>query len=239
MREMSARTHRGAHPEDRRLFGPEALPRLRVATEEVAWLLGRGYPMSLAIETVGNHHQLEARQRIAVQRSACSDAQRTARRARCVPAEALRGRVAQIDGFNLLITLEVAHGGGVLLRGCDGALRDLAGLRGSYAPIAATDAALDQVREALAAVGPRAVRWLLDAVVSNSGRLRARILERLAGAPFKTTVNLVPDPDVLLAGATGVISSDALVLDRCSDWISLASEIIGARLPGAWVVELG
>ncbi|AUX36661.1 MULTISPECIES: DUF434 domain-containing protein [Sorangium] len=228
---------RGGHPDDPRLFGPEAVAKLRAAFEEVTWLLGRGYPLRTAIRTVGDHHQLAARQRLALQRSACSDAQRASRLARRAPASSLRGAEASIDGFNLIITLEVALSGGLLLRGPEGALRDLAGLRGSYAPIAQTDAAIDRLGAALSGAGAARARFLLDAAVPSSGKLRARILERLAAAPFALEAALVPDPDRLLVGAAGVISSDSVVLDRCAQWIDLAGEILAARAPATRIVD--
>ncbi|WP_438039533.1 DUF434 domain-containing protein [Sorangium sp. So ce128] len=229
---------RGGHPDDERLFGPDAVRTLRVAFEEVTWLLGRGYPLRTAIRTAGDHHQLAARQRLALQRAACSDAQRASRLARCAPSSSLQGAEANIDGFNLIITLEVALAGGLLVRGPEGALRDLAGLRGSYAPIAETDAAIDRIGDALSGAGAARARFLLDAAIPSSGRLRARIMERLGGAPLSIEATLVPDPDRLLAGAAGVISSDSVVLDRCVRWVNLADEIVGARVPAARVVEL-
>src|SRR5690348_11345077 len=113
---------RRAHPDDGRLFGPEALGRLGIAQEEAAFLLGRGYPVAMVIRTVGDHHQLDARQRLAIQRATCTEAQRAARLARAIdPARGAEGPIA-IDGFNLLVTLEVALSGGVLLASADGAL---------------------------------------------------------------------------------------------------------------------
>lgn len=235
---MAERAPRGAHPDDPLLFGAEALPRLRPALEEVSWLLGRGYPSSTALSVVGDHHQLEARQRLALARVACSAAQLEARRARRLELAALGGAELHIDGFNLIITLEVALTGGLLLLGGDGALRDLAGLRGRYAPVPATDAALALVRAALAGAGVARARWLLDAAVPRSGELRARILDRCGGGATAVEAELVRDPDPALRGLPGVVSSDGVVLDRCASWVSLAAEIVGREVPGAWIVSL-
>lgn len=235
---MAGHLPRGAHPDDARLFGVEARARLGVALEEVSWLLGRGYPLSTAITTVGNHHQLAARQRLALSRVSGSEAQLRARRARRLEVTALAGAELSVDGFNLVITLEVALSGGPVLRGADGALRDLAGLRGSYAPIEATDAALSLVGDALREAGVRRARWLLDEAVSSSGRLRSRILEKLGGV-VEVEATLVRDPDAALAGLPGVVSSDGVVLDRCASWVSLAAWIVERRAPGAWIVDLG
>lgn len=230
--------HHGPHPEDARLFGPSALPRLQRAATEVAWLLSRGYPMSLAVATVGNHHQLETRQRLALQRTCCADAQRESRLARALSPAAISGQTLRIDGFNLLITLEVALGGGVLLAGREGALRDLAGLRGSYRPVEETDTALALVGEHLALLQPARCEWYLDEAVSNSGRLRARIADHAAHWTTVTEVHLVPDPDPILSQCETVVSSDALILDHCRSWANLTAWIVDARIPSAWRVAL-
>jgi hypothetical protein len=232
-------TSRGAAPGDDALFGPGALPRLRVAQEEVAWLLGRGYPVPTVIRTVGDHHQLHARQRLALQRSTCGAAQGAARAARSVPVAQLAGQGLAIDGLNLLVTLEVALSGGPVLAGADGALRDLAGLRGNYHLIEATEVALGLLGDAARELGLASLSFWLDAPVSSSGRLRARILERAPGFPCAVTADLVPDADAALAGRERVVSSDAAVIDACPSWVNLAAWIVAERIPAAWIVALG
>lgn len=234
----SAQRHRGPHPEDRRLFAPTALPKLRAACTEVSWLLGRGYRMDPALRAVCEHHQLDTRQRLAVQRSACSTQQERARRDKSLSPQQAAGGAWAIDGFNLIITLEVALSSGVLLSGQDGALRDLAGLRGSYHPIAETTRALDLLGDATRRYQPPAVWIWLDAPVANSGRLRERIMECSASWPCPVVINLVPNADLSLAGSGWVISSDSVVLDSCTSWINLASWLLAEQIPSAWVIDL-
>lgn len=222
--------HRGPHPEDPALFRDRTLPTLRRAYEEVCWLLGRGYRLESALRLAGQHHQLHARQLVALQRTVCSPERCASRRGKALgSAEAGQGPWA-IDGFNLIITLEVALSGGVLLRGGDRSLRDLAGLRGSYHTVDETDTAIDLLGIAVRALGPPAIRIWLDAPVSNSGRLRARIAERAASWAIPVEIDLVPDADQCLAGRERVISSDSVVLDECASWINLAQWV----LENAW-----
>ena len=109
------RRHRGAHPSDERLFAPENLDALRTAVSELSWLLGRGYQSKSALKLVGDRHNLRERQRLAVARAACSDEARAARLARETGASKVEGAELIVDGFNLIITLEAALGGGVLV----------------------------------------------------------------------------------------------------------------------------
>ncbi len=217
-------THRGRAPEDEALFAEPMRPRLRAAADEAIWLLGRKYSLDSAVAFVGGHHQLATRQRLFLKRAVCSEEQRRARAER--RRDALSGTVVRVDGFNLLITLEVALSGGLVFTGYDGALRDLAGLRGSYHLVDATDRAIDLALDALEALSPQRVELYLDEPVSNSGRLRARIEERAAGRPFETMAALDPNPDARLDGAEDVVSADALVLDRCRSWLPIASAVV-------------
>lgn len=141
-----AQHHRGAHPEDRQLFTASTCEVLRLACEEAGWLLDRGYASNSVIDVVGRRHQLHARQRLALQRSMCSQGASQARKKKQLDVHGVRNGTLQIDGFNLIIGLEVALSGGLLLRGADGALRDLAGLRGSYHPVDETEVGSDIAR---------------------------------------------------------------------------------------------
>jgi hypothetical protein len=226
--------HRGAHPEDVRLFDRGQLQRMKPAAQEIVYLLGRGYPLATAITVVGDHHQLEARQRLALQRALCSPQQRQKRSARALERTAVRDRTLLVDGFNLVITVEVALSGGLVLDCADATLRDLAGLRGSYHPVDETDDALDLIGLELTALAPARVRVFLDAPVSNSGRLRARIEARALKWPFPVDVELVPNPDAILARADNAVTSDSTILDRCPSWVNLARYIVDRHIPHAW-----
>jgi hypothetical protein len=232
------RQNRGAHPEDRRLFAPEPLPALRAATAEHSWLLTRGYPPRAALKLVGDRHALTERQRIAVSRAACSDRQREDRAARRKdPAEA-RNTDLSVDGFNLLITLEAALSGGVLLRCRDGCLRDLASIHGSYRSVQETTPALERIGAVLAALGPRSVHWLLDRPVSNSGRLAERIREVAALHGWPWTVEAVFNPDAdLRQGNSIAVTSDSAVLDGAARWLDLVSLVVES-LPERWEIDL-
>ncbi len=230
------RRHRGPHPDDARLFAAAALARLRAAGEELSFLLSRDYPIESALGLVGNHHQLDARQRLALQRTQCGEAALAQRLARRLDGGALRGQPLLVDGFNLVITLEVALSGGLLLAGREGALRDLAGLRGSYRLVQETERALALLDAALGELGPSSVRVLLDEPVSNSGRLRQRLLAVVRSVPIE--VELLPDPDAALVGGERVASADGAVLDACRSWFNLAAWIVARQVPQAWVVRL-
>jgi hypothetical protein len=234
------RSHRGPHPDDAHLFAPPAWPRLRDATTDLSWLLSRGYALPGALQVVGNRYDLETRQRQAVTRSACSDEALARRRSTEVAADALAGVTLLVDGYNVLTTVEAALGGAVVLLGRDGALRDIAGVHGTYRRVEETLPALHSVGTYLRSVAASRCEWFLDSPVSNSGRLKA-IIESAAGANgWDWTVHVVPNPDADLAAARGAVvaSADSVILDRCERWFSLAREVVTALVPGGRLVDL-
>jgi hypothetical protein len=232
------RQHRGAHSEDRRLFDAGQMDALRSAASDLAWLLSRRYAMTSSLKLVGDRYTLKERQRIALSRAACSDQARIRRASSALPWECLAGEDIAIDGFNLLITLEAALGGGLIMRCQDGCFRDLASMHGSYKAVQETDAALDMLGTALESAGVRSALWLLDSPVSNSGRvaqaLRAIALER--GWNWK--VELVFNPDAILRACDKiVVTSDSVILDDAARWVNVAGHLIRSHIPGAWLVD--
>lgn len=228
------RKHRGPGPQDPDWFGGARLD-LQAAVSDLSWLLSRGYAVPSALKLVGDRYRLVERQRVAISRAACADAACADRAGRRVEPEALRGRPLRIDGFNLLLTLESALGGGVVLACRDGCYRDMASMHGTYRRVAETAPALALTAQWLAAWGAGPCTWLLDAPVSNSGRLAALI--RAADPGWSAEV--VPDPDALLLQPGDLVATaDAGVLDRCGAWISLARHLVEAGAPEAFVVDL-
>ena len=234
----------GPHPKDPDIFGEEQLEALRLATAELAYLRERGYALSGALKLVGDRHQLRDRQRVAIKRATSEAAGASARAARRVGEGAPPPTSLGIDGFNVVITLETALNGGVLVSTLDGGLRDLAGVHGSYRVSDVTDAAIARAAARLAERGWQAVPtcWYLDAPVSNSGRLAARLRAHAEEAGLAWTVEVVADPDAVLAAypqGSVAASSDAVILERCPAWIDLAGEAIRGGVGEAWILELG
>jgi hypothetical protein len=231
------RTHRGPHGEDHELFAASRVPTLATAVAELSWLLSRGYAPDSSLKLVGDRHALRDRARTAVGRCACSDQDLADRRARMV--ESVAGRDLWIDGFNVLTTVEAAFAHGVVIVGRDGCFRDMASMHGSWRRVEETDAAIAALVTTVDRLAPRAVRVLLDAPVSNSGRLAERWR---TAAPQAWSVELVRDPDPVLRTAPWdeavVASADAGVLGACGPWIGLAAAVVHTAIERPWIVDL-
>ena len=200
-----------------RVFTPEVYPRLLEATEDLSWMLSRGYTTTASLKMVGDRYKLNKTLREAVKRSGCSLRSHQLRGARRVDEIALRGSAVWIDGFNLLITIERALRGDPVLICQDGVIRDIAGVHGTYRRGRHTLTAFELMYLTLEALGVSQVKWFFDRPVSNSGR----VAELARGFGDAEVVN---DPDQDLINAPDdviVISGDGLILERCTGWYNL------------------
>lgn len=108
---------RGYVPQDSIEFGAKAAEQLNAAAQELVFLMDRGYDTKSASTFVGNHHLLSERQRMALARivSTASAVQRRKRKELIQAPDYL-----VLDGFNTIITLEVALSGSLLLGKANG-----------------------------------------------------------------------------------------------------------------------
>ena len=226
---------RGYMPKDTIEFGPKATGKLNAAAQELMFLLNRGYDTKSASTFVGNHHLLSERQRLALARITSPHAALEARERKRL-REAPEALV--LDGFNTIITLEVALSGSLLLEGMDSTIRDLAGLRGSYRIVDKTVRAVELLLARLEALGVKEALFYLDRQVSNSGRLRALLLDKAAERSVQIQVELHPSVDGVFSRLENVVTTDAIILDKCGSWYNLNRELIEETVPEAWVLRL-
>jgi hypothetical protein len=189
-----------------------------------------------------NRYELDERQRKAVARCACTDAERDRRVGRRATFADLAGAALLVDGYNVLTTVEAALGGAPVLAARDTTVRDVAGVHGTYRHVEETLPALALVGACLAGTNFARCEWLLDAPVSNSGRLKATIEAAASAAGWAWSVRVVPDPDVELKAAASsaavIATADGAVLDAGGRWFGLAGEVVRTRVADALWVDL-
>lgn len=235
---MSQQVKRGYVPTDKRDFNLEKLEKLRKAAEEVYFLLNRGYAVKPVTTFIGNHYLLSERQRLALARTISSEEHIQLRRQKELSDAELAGKTVYIDGFNTIITLEIAFSDSLLLECMDGTIRDLAGLRGTYRLVDKTDTAIQAIGETLTELKIQKAVFYLDAPVSNSGRLKQRIAELLETASFETEILIENAVDYLLKQHSPVITADAIILDECQNWYNLNKKIIQEHTAGNGCISL-
>ena len=224
---MIMNAKRGYVPEDEKNFSPAALEKMRIASRHVGYLINEGYDLKQATTFVGNHFLLPERQRLAIMRSLATKEQLVERKRKEISA--VSGKDVYIDGFNIIITLEVLLSDSILFSCMDGTIRDLAALRGTYRIIPETQDAVKLLLEALQEMEIQAAHILLDEPVSNSGRLKALIAAIGEEYPFNLDIHILRDVDRALWERENVITTDSVILDRCVSWLNLTAKCM-ARL---------
>ncbi len=233
------RRHRGPHPEDEKLFSVDKQLVLRNGTRDLSWLLSRGYATTSTVKLVGDRYALTERQRKAVARSACSDSAMSRREGNRIAPSGFSSEEIWIDGYNVITSLEAALSGGVILHARDGCYRDMASMHGNYRKVEETIPAIQLLGDTLADWSVSKCRWLLDRPVSNSGRLKTILTEMAIENGWPWTVDLVPDPDVVLKDCNSVVATaDSQILDHCAHAVNLARMVIDQHVSAAWIVRL-
>lgn len=254
---MSKENKRGYLPEDEKEFKDIQLEKLHNATEELYYLLNRGYQTKNASTFIGNHYMLSERQRLALARTVSSSSHIKLRKEKQIVnimQKQIENEIeneidkqlannntingVNIDGFNSIITLEVALSGSLLLECMDGSIRDLAGLRGTYRMIDKTEIAVNLILKWLDVNQIQKANIYLDAPVSNSGRLKTMIAESAEKFAVKINIEVINNVDSVLEKMPFVISSDAIILNKCQNWINMNKDIIDNDIKETWKIRL-
>lgn len=233
---MSKTTRRGYVPTDEKEFKGDNLNKLYRASEDLLYLLNKEYKIKGASTFIGNHYLLSERQRLALVRGISKTDDINIRKAKEI-ISFLDIEAAHIDGFNTIITLEVALSNSLIIKSMDETIRDLAGLRGTYSVIDKTEIAIKLIGEFLLEHRIQKAIFYLDKPVSNSGRLKMKILEILIDKELQIEVVNIDNVDAVLKSKENVVSSDAIILDNCISWINLNKYIIEGKIANANYID--
>ena len=90
--------------------------------------------------------------------------------------------------------------------------------------------AIEAIRKVLEAEGVKEAHFLIDAPISNSGRLSSKIEDMFAGSSVNIECEVIYDVDKTLYDKENVITSDAIILDNCRSWFNLTSKAIKTEI---------
>ena len=232
-------SRRGYIPEDEKQFRGKQLELLKQAADEVQFLLDHGYDVKTTTTFIGNYYMFSERQRLALARSVSSiEWIKERNKKELLQQKTLKlPDTVYIDGFNVIITLEVALSESPIFCCKDGTIRDLAGLRGTYRIIEQTQKAVELILRQLENLNIKVAYFYLDAPVSNSGRLSALIKKCSEKYNLSVETQTADDVDRILEKSEGVISGDAIILNKCISWMNLMPRIT-EHIVGAWRIQL-
>ncbi|OCA76856.1 hypothetical protein BBH99_11955 [Chryseobacterium contaminans] len=220
--------NRGKNTGDDILFGSEKqISRLKLAVQDMQYLLTRGYAEKAASDLVGNRYRLKTRQVQALRGASASDRQIQNRKQKEQHISDLKGETVYLDGFNVLILLESLLSEAFVFKGVDDCFRDLSGVHGTYKRVNQTQRAIELVAAFFQKAEIHKLIWIFDQPVSNSGRIKQLILDFAIENQLNWDVQLQFSPDKFLAESSGIIiSSDAWILDHCKVWFNLIDYLI-------------
>ncbi|MEC3876929.1 DUF434 domain-containing protein [Chryseobacterium salviniae] len=231
--------NRGKNTSDDSLFGSEKqVEILKMAVEDMHYLLSRAYPEKASFELAGNRYRLKIRQIQAIRGASASQQQLLNRKAKEITVEELRGKTAYIDGFNVLILLESLLSGAYIFEGLDGCFRDLSGVHGTYKRVNQTFPSLELVADFFQQCNIGKLCWIFDRPVSNSGRICQLISEFANERELDWETSLEFNPDQFLAECGEIIiSSDAWILDHCKKWFNLIRYLIDKENLNTYIIQ--
>lgn len=227
---------RGYHKEDVHEFQGEEKIKLEKAAFELYFLLNQGYPIKQSATFIGNHYMFSERQRLALVRT-ISSYEDCDNRLHKQTTDFNEINAVHIDGFNTIITLEVALSGSPIFKSLDGTIRDLAGLRGNYRIIDKTEKAIHLIYQWLVSKKIKEAFFYFDSPVSNSGRLANLVKEIASMYEIQVQTYVIPEVDQTLEKLANVITSDAIILNKCISWVNMNADLIG-QINEKWEVSI-
>lgn len=213
---------------------------VKEAAKDAHYLLNRGYKVKTATMFVQQHYMLSEAQRLSIARSIASDNDIVLRKAKELSKEDCNGKEVYIDGFNAIIPMESLLSNSPLFFCMDGAIRDMANLKGSYSIIDKTEGAIRLILDELDKLGVVKAHIYLDKPISNSGRLKTLIRELSEEYNVEVDIELLNAVDKQLYDKDCVVSGDCIILNECKSYIPLYRWIVEgyAKEHEVWKVQL-
>ena len=192
------------------------------ASEELKFLLERGYRKDSSLGFVGDHHQLDAKARNRLMREVYSGQEISDTESKLTPIEELEGKDLAVDGFNVIITVEAALFRGEAFVCQDGIMRDNTMAFSNYKITDRTLAAADRVIGVLAKYRPRQAVWVFDSGISGSGKIAEHVRRKMADAGLKGESTTSPDADGRLLGLNmATATSDTVLIHKLESIVDL------------------
>ncbi|WP_223606826.1 DUF434 domain-containing protein [Chryseobacterium sp. OSA05B] len=220
--------NRGKNTGDDVIFGSQKqIDKLKMAVQDMLYLLSRDYAEKASSELVGNRYKLKTRQIQALRGASASEQQIENRKDKQLEVSGLKNKILYLDGFNVLILMESLLSGAYVFEGADGCFRDLSGVHGTYKRVNQTQRAVELVAAFFQKAEVQKLVWVFDKPVSNSGRIKQIVLDFAEENKLNWEAELEFNPDKFLAENSEIaVSSDAWILDNCQQWFNLIAHLI-------------
>jgi hypothetical protein len=194
--------------------------KLQDASNDLRFLLNRGYRKVMAINFVGNHYLLDKNERNFLNRTVFSLNKSRFRKSKVIPICKIKGNTLLVDGYNVLISIEsICSDDDSIIISDDGVMRDVNAVFGKYKFREITENALNSIVSLIRVYQPKDVKVFYDKPVSYSGKL-AKLTERIMLnhgiiGNAETDVNVDYQLIKLSHKTSGVVAtSDGIIMDK-------------------------
>ncbi len=206
------------------------------AAADLRFLLNQGYPRDASLQLAGNRYNLDSDHRHLLRRGIFAASVAEERKNKKIALEEIRGKAVAIDGYNCLITLESALKAKAILLADDAFIRDISGVSSTYRESPETTQALDLIVDLLIAAASAEVLFFLDAPISGSGKLAARIRALMQERGLFGDAQAVKVPEKIMVGYKGIIAtSDTALIDQSEQVFDLAGHLIREHLKTPYI----
>ncbi len=200
---------------------------LQEAAKDFRYLLSRNYKRESALAFVGDKYQLNKNQRLTLYRCIYDPKTAKQHRKKLLPIKGIKGKTLEIDGYNVLITIETMLSTKKLIECDDGFIRDVSEVHGKHKPTLGTEKALKLVLKTIKESKPKKINFFYDSEISRSGELAALTRQLIKNAKLEGNAEAIKNPDTYLIKSNGIIaSSDAVIIEKAKKIVDLGGEIV-------------
>jgi len=196
------------------------------ASKDYLYLKRRGYSHRSILEIIGNHFQLNTRERNVLYRGFFTKKEIKRRAYKLLDKNKLKGEILEIDGYNQLITIESYRKGRFVFMATDGVVRDTSSVYRSYKINHITEEVLNILFKNLNVLDLTESIFYFDQPVSHSGRLCEIINKLIDKYGLNGKAETVKSPDYILKTASLVATSDSIIMEGAEDIFDLAGWLI-------------
>jgi len=196
------------------------------SSQDLKYLLDRGYRRTTALNLVVNRYNLSQKQRNLLLRYVFPEKEIRDHRKRLCPPSRLRGKKVVVDGYNVLVTVEAVLEGKDTVLGMDGILRDVKGIFSKYRFRKESRIAIDKILKKLKDYEPSFVLFIFDSQISRSGELAAFVRERLREHKLKGKAETSPHADGDIKKLNWItLTSDSVIIEKVDRVVDLPAKV--------------
>lgn len=196
------------------------------ASEDMKFLLDRGYNRSRVLDLVTDRYLLNLDQKNHLQRMVFSQEDIEKRKNKLLSLKQAREKKIVVDGYNLLITMEAYLQDKKLIRGMDGLMRDNSQVFSNYSFDQKTKEAVDEILSLFQKIDPSYVLFIFDSQISKSGELCSYVREKIKDYGLKGDARTAKNADKEIKDLNWVtVSSDRAIIDKVDEILDLFSSL--------------